>query len=43
MALLQGGNADGVQLSSVAMTEGTHVEQQRTEVQRTDQNTDISD
>lgn len=42
MALLQGGNAEGVQPSSVAITEGTRVEQLRTEVHRTDQNTDAS-
>lgn len=42
MALLQVGNAEGVQPSSVAITEGTHVEQLRTEVHRTDQNTDAS-
>lgn len=41
MALLQGGNAEGVHPSSVAITEGTHLEQQRTEV-HTDQNTDTS-
>lgn len=42
MALLRGGDAEWVQPSSVAITEGTHVEQPRTEVHRTDQNTDAS-
>lgn len=42
MALLRGGNAEGVQASSVAITEGP-CGAAETEVHRTDQNTDTSD